>query len=95
MSIPAIVRASTRSVFISLRLRLSGKGWCLRPYFYTVLGRGAGLRHTKRGVEVLPVIEDGEHIWQHTLGTTDETVMLVLATSIATQNIAIPPTINL
>ena len=51
----------------------------LKPYFYAVLGRGAGAEFVQQGVETLQVVGDGKHICQnHALGAEDEAVVLVL-----------------
>ena len=50
----------------------------LKPYFYAVLGCGAGPQLVQQDVKPLQTVGDGEHIRQgHTLGAEDEAVVLV------------------
>ena len=52
---------------------------CLKPYFYFVLGRGAGTNPVQQGIESIQVIGDSEHICQDfSFRVEDEAVMLVL-----------------
>ena len=51
----------------------------LKPYFYAVLGRGAGLELVQQSVEALQTVGDGKYIRQgHALRVEDEAVVLVL-----------------